>query len=215
MAEHVILVDADDRQVGLEEKVRCHLPDGRLHRAFTALLFDVGGGELMLARRSPSKMLWPGSWDGTFASHPREGETYASSSERRMPEELGLRCGMEYLFKFEYHAPYKDVGSENEICGTVMGTVDRGAGFEPAAGEISEIRWVSPGELAEDMGRSPADYCPWMLIALHLLDASGPKAAGRHGGILRRWATPEVKARAGEAAAAHLPESRWRLAGCA
>ena len=37
--EFVILVDENDNPIGTEEKVKCHLPDGKLHRAFTALLF--------------------------------------------------------------------------------------------------------------------------------------------------------------------------------
>ena len=41
--EMLILVDEDDNQIGTEEKVKCHLPDGKLHRAFTALLFDEKG----------------------------------------------------------------------------------------------------------------------------------------------------------------------------
>ena len=122
MKEYVILVDGCDNQIGTEEKVRCHLPDGRLHRAFTTLLFDEDG-RLALARRSKEKMLWPGDWDGTFASHPREGETYVSSGQRRMPEELGVSAPLEYLHKFEYHVPYRDVGSENEICAALIGTV--------------------------------------------------------------------------------------------
>ena len=62
--EYLILVDENDNPIGLEEKVKCHLPNGKLHRAFTALLFD-NDGKLVLTRRSPSKMLWPGDWDGT------------------------------------------------------------------------------------------------------------------------------------------------------
>ena len=38
--EYVILVDKNDSPIGREEKVKCHLPNGKLHRAFTALLFD-------------------------------------------------------------------------------------------------------------------------------------------------------------------------------
>ena len=41
-------------------------------------------GKLVLTRRAKEKMLWPSDWDGTFASHPRESETYVSSGERRM-----------------------------------------------------------------------------------------------------------------------------------
>ena len=104
MEEFVILVDENDNPIGKEEKVKCHLPNGKLHRAFTALIFNKEG-KLLLTRRSDSKMLWPGEWDGTVASHPREGETYTSSAERRMPEEIGISCAMNYVNKFEYHVP--------------------------------------------------------------------------------------------------------------
>ncbi len=211
--EHVILVDGQDREVGLEEKVRCHLPDGRLHRAFTALLFDEGG-RLALARRSSGKMLWPGFWDGTFASHPRGEETFASSACRRMPEEMGVACSgeMGYLFKFEYHVPYRDVGSENEICGTVVGTVGGGDdAFDPAPDEISEVRMVSADELGAEVADDPGVFCPWMLIALCLLDSSQKEAMERYGGVLRPWMGHGMQERMREAAGAHLPESRWRL----
>ena len=52
--EFVILVDKNDNPIGLEEKVKCHLPNGKLHRAFTALLFNKKG-ELLLTRRSQTK----------------------------------------------------------------------------------------------------------------------------------------------------------------
>jgi isopentenyldiphosphate isomerase len=56
--EFVILVDGNDNPIGSEEKVKCHLPNGKLHRAFTALLFDEDG-RLVLTRRAKGKMLWP------------------------------------------------------------------------------------------------------------------------------------------------------------
>ena len=56
MDEFVILVDGKDNPIGKEEKVKCHLPDGKLHRAFTALIFN-NEGKLLLTRRSDSKML--------------------------------------------------------------------------------------------------------------------------------------------------------------
>ena len=143
MDEFVILVDGNDNPIGKEEKVRCHLPDGKLHRAFTALIFNKEG-KLLLTRRSDSKMLWPGYWDGTVASHPREGETYVSSAERRMPEEIGITCQMNYVNKFEYHVPYKDVGSENEVCGTLLGVVDDFKETSLIKDEISAIKWISP-----------------------------------------------------------------------
>ena len=106
MDEYVILVDENDNPIGKEEKVKCHLPNGKLHRAFTALIFDYSG-RLLLTKRSGSKMLWPKYWDGSIASHPREGEEYDQAGERRIPEEIGVSCKMVEINKFEYHVPYK------------------------------------------------------------------------------------------------------------
>lgn len=210
MTENVILVDSNDNEIGSEEKVKCHMPDGKLHRAFTALLFDQNGS-LVLTRRSKGKMLWPNDWDGTFASHPRQGETYVLSSQRRMPEELGVQCNMDYLFKFEYHVPYKDVGSENEVCGTLMGIIEKNIEFDAIKDEISEIRWVAAEELSADLLKDPQIYCPWMLIALYLLDCSDVQMLQKHNKVIEPWIKPQVRERLAEAIMAHLPESQWRM----
>lgn len=208
--EYVILVDENDNPIGSEEKVKCHLPNGKLHRAFTALLFDRNG-RLILTRRAKEKMLWPEDWDGTVASHPREGETYTSSAERRMPEEVGISCKMDYLMKFEYHVPYKDIGSENEICGTLIGIVDESTEFKMIEGEIDEIKWISADDLLSEIKNNPKIYCPWMLIALELLDKSEKKMLEKYKDILSSWINSELQKELKKVIQIHLPDNKWRL----
>ena len=208
--EFVILVDENDNPIGKEEKVKCHLPNGKLHKAFTALLFDTEG-RLVLTRRAKEKMLWPGDWDGTFASHPRESETYVSSGERRMPEELGIEGKLDYLHKFEYHVPYKDVGSENEICGTLIGVIDKSTELKEIEGEIDEIKWISSSELLSEIRENPEIYCPWMLIALELLDKSDKSMLEKHTNVLSTWMTSDVHEGLQNAIKTHLPQEKWRL----
>ena len=208
--EFVILVDKNDNPIGKEEKVKCHLPNGKLHRAFTALLFSKEGN-LVLTRRAKEKMLWPNDWDGTFASHPRESETYVSSGERRMPEELGIKGTLDYLHKFEYHVPYKDVGSENEICGTLIGVIDNSSELREIEGEIDEIKWISAKELLVELKTNPQMYCPWMLIALELLDQSKPLMLEKYADLLSSWMNNEVHEALQAAIETHLPKEKWRL----
>jgi len=208
--EFVILVDENDNPIGSEEKVKCHLPNGKLHRAFTALLFDEDG-RLVLTRRAKEKMLWPNDWDGTFASHPRESETYVSSGERRMPEELGIKGTLDYLHKFEYHVPYKDVGSENEICGTLIGIIDKSTELKEIEGEIDEIKWISSKELIVELKKNPQIYCPWMLIALELLEKSDKSMLKKHANVLSTWMNSEVHDELQKAIKIHLPNDKWRL----
>jgi isopentenyl-diphosphate delta-isomerase len=208
--EYLILVDNNDNPIGKEEKVKCHLPNGILHRAFTALLFDKDG-RLVLTRRAQEKMLWPGDWDGTVASHPRESETYVSSGERRMPEELGIECKLDYLFKFEYHVPYKDVGSENEICGTLIGIVDESSPLKKIEGEIDEIKWISAQELLAELKTNPKIYCPWMIIALELLEKSDISMLKKYESVLSQWISKDTHGVFRQAIKFHLPDNNWRL----
>jgi len=208
--EYVILVDENDNAIGKEEKVKCHLPNGKLHRAFTALLFDKEG-RLIITRRSSSKMLWPGDWDGTVASHPREGETYVSSTERRMPEEIGISCKFDYLFKFEYHVPYKDIGSENEICGTLIAVIDNASQLNLVKDEISEAKAITADELIEKLQESPEIYCPWMIIALYLLSKSEESMLSKYKTIFSGWIKPEIEKPLEYAIKYHLPDNNWRV----
>ena len=210
MPEYVVLVDQDDNPIGMEEKVRCHLPDGKLHRAFTALIFDPDGN-VLLAKRSKEKMLWPGDWDGTIASHPRETETYMESAERRIPEELGISCSMDYMIKFEYHVPYRDVGSENEICGTLIGIIDGQTELSPIEEEIAETRWISAEELAVELEKSPENYCPWMLIALAILPMSEKNMLEKHGKVLSTWTSSKMNKVWLDTVRMHLSDEKWRI----
>ena len=81
MSNYVLLVNESDVIVGTEEKKKCHLPSGKLHRAFTTCIFD-DNNKLLLTRRSNTKMLWPNCWDGTVASHPKNYEKICRCSRK-------------------------------------------------------------------------------------------------------------------------------------
>ena len=208
--EYLIVVDSNDNQIGTEEKVKCHLPNGKLHRAFTILLFSKDG-KLLLTQRSMSKMLWPGDWDGTVASHPRQSETYVSAAERRLPQEIGISCKLDYLFKFEYHVPYKNVGSENEICGTLIGIIEDPRKIKLIKNEISAIKWVNFHELLVEIKKSPGIFCPWMLVALYFLPESNKNINEKHKDILEIWSRTGSKDDLEEPLKFHFPDHRWEL----
>lgn len=210
MSEYVILVDKNDNPIGTEEKVKCHLPNGKLHRAFTALIFDKQN-RLLLGRRSSEKMLWPGDWDGTFASHPRESETYVSSGERRMPEEMGIIEKVDYFNKFEYHVEYKDIGSENEICATLVSVVDRYEEENIVKDEISEIKWISSDLLASELKINPEIYCPWMIIALYYIADTNDGMKQKYEKLISEWTKDGMKEVLEKSIQVHIKDKNWRL----
>jgi isopentenyl-diphosphate Delta-isomerase len=160
--ESLILVDEADRELGFLSKERCHEGQGVLHRAFSLLIFN-DRGELLLQRRSAAKRLWPHYWSNSCCSHPRQAETMESAIHRRLYEELGLVCPLHFLFKFQYHAQFDDVGAEREMCSVFIGRSSGQVSIDHH--EIADWRWVSPDTLEREMrGEGAASFTPWFTL---------------------------------------------------
>lgn len=168
--EHIVIVDENDNIIGEEDKEKCHDGDGILHRAFLVTVFNRKG-ELLLARRSDKKRLWPGVWDGTVASHVTKEENYVQASQRRLEQEVGLTADhIEYLFKFHYKAGYEDKGTEHEICAvTKVDNVDIER-LVPNRDEISNVISINPHELMEELQNRGNRFTPWLKLALENLN---------------------------------------------
>src|SRR5579859_3631228 len=161
-SEALILVDEADREVGQLSKARCHDGQGVLHRAFSLLIFN-DEGELLLQQRAPSKRLWPQYWSNSCCSHPRRSETMEAAIHRRLYEELGLRCPLQFLFKFQYQAQFDAAGAEQELCSVFIGRASGPVRIN--ADEIHAWRWISPQDLqAELAGENAGQFTPWFVM---------------------------------------------------
>ena len=167
--QDVIVVDSDDNEQGLANRLEAHLGDGIRHRAFTALIFDEDG-RILLAQRSPTKRLWNGYWDGTVASHPREGETQEEATRKRLDDELGISPDqyddLRVTDKFEYKRYYPNEGVEYEVCSVLKLTLTD-TSLDPNDEEVGGLMWVPYHRLHEH----PEWYrqlrlCPWFEIAM-------------------------------------------------
>lgn len=159
--EPLILVDANDQVVGYDIKSNCHDGDGILHRAFSVFLFNAAG-ELLLQQRTDDKRLWPGIWANSCCSHPRRGEETIDAAHRRLREELNTESELTHLFAFEYHARWKDEGSEHELCHVFVGPCLGEVKVNPT--EIKAWRFVSPEELDAALRDEPHLYSPWLQL---------------------------------------------------
>ena len=161
-SESLILVDEADREVGHLDRARCHQGRGVLHRAFSLLIFNPAG-ELLLQQRAASKQLWPLYWSNSCCSHPRRSETMETAIHRRLYEELGLRCPLQFLFKFQYQAQFDAAGAEQELCSVFVGRTSGPLRIDP--NEIRAYRWISPAALQAELAGSGADrFTPWFMM---------------------------------------------------
>ncbi|MBN1221954.1 MAG: NUDIX domain-containing protein [Candidatus Aminicenantes bacterium] len=165
MQHYLCLVDRNGRFLREERKEECHLGEGLLHSAFLVMVFNKKN-ELMIARRSEHKMLWPGFWDGTVASHYYKGRAPRETIETRILEEIGVSNNHpEFLFKFRYHAKYKNIGSENEICDVFRDSDVQSKNISVNPAEISEYRFLSVHKLQEEINENPKEFAPWFILA--------------------------------------------------
>jgi isopentenyl-diphosphate delta-isomerase len=159
--DYLILVDESDHGVGHLSKELCHEGQGVLHRAFSLLIFN-GRGELLLQQRAASKRLWPLYWSNSCCSHPRSAETMEAAIHRRLHEELGIRCPLHFLFKFQYQAQFDETGAENELCSVFIGRSIESVKIN--RDEIFAWRWVSPAALQREMSGAGGNFTPWFKI---------------------------------------------------
>lgn len=161
---YVILVDRNDRKIGVEEKMKAHnRKSGRLHRALSVFVFNKNG-ETMLQQRTMGKYHSKGKWSNTCCSHPMPGENVMTAAHRRLREEMGFDCRMRKVFEFPYEA---DVGNdlrEREYDHIIFGRYEGKP--KPNRREVKDWRWMSLRELRSSIRRNPSRFTPWLRLMI-------------------------------------------------
>src|SRR4051812_13717578 len=157
----VVLVDADDREVGRAEKQAAHV-SGALHRAFSVFVFD-GEGRTLLQRRASAKYHSGGLWSNACCGHPLPGEEVAHGARRRLGEELGIDCPLQAVARFPYRAELEGGLGEHEIDHVLAGRWSGTPRPDPA--EVEAWRWISPAELEAELSDDPSRFTAWLPLA--------------------------------------------------
>ncbi len=158
--ENVILVDEQDNEIGVEEKLQAHL-SGKLHRAISVFLFN-DKGELLLQQRAYSKYHSGGLWSNTCCGHPRPGETPLQASQRRLEEEMGIRSELEKRFHFIYKALLDNQITEYEFDHVFVGRFEGEAKPDPQ--EARAWKWVEASLLEKEVALFPERYTFWFKL---------------------------------------------------
>lgn len=163
MMEEVILVNEQDQQIGIMEKMAAHIVP-RLHRAFSIFLFN-SKGELLLQQRALTKYHSPGLWTNTCCSHPRNGESLEQATTRRLKEEMGITCDMHEVFTFIYKASVGLGLTEHEFDHVWFGQCDDTPVIN--TDEVASWKYMNLDELSEDLKNHPEQYTEWFKISFN------------------------------------------------
>ena len=127
MNEKCIVVDDTDKIIGFDTKKNCHLNEGKLHRAFSVLLFN-SENELLIQQRASEKITFPSIWANSCCSHPlylddekKNIEGARIAAKRKMEQELGINSSsinlkkLHFITKMHYKARADSKWIEHEI----------------------------------------------------------------------------------------------------
>ena len=160
MTEHVILVDAHDRELGLMEKMEAH-QKGLLHRAFSIFILN-DKKELLLQKRAYDKYHSGGLWTNTCCSHPRTNEDVEDAAHRRLMEEMGFDCSLNKILDFIYKAEFSDGLTEHEFDHVFIGYYNDNPVINPQ--EVADYKWMPLDDVKRDIFENPDLYTEWFKI---------------------------------------------------
>lgn len=167
----IVLVDINDKVLGLKEKFAAHKIPVPLHRAISIVIFNKDKSEMLITKRSINKPIWPYYWSNAVCSHPYPKETYKKAAERRLYEELGFKTHLKGVFKLTYKAEMNNgIWGEHELDHVFTGKYEGTVAPNPL--EAAGYEWIEIGELKKDLKENPQKYTPWFKIILRKLGNS-------------------------------------------
>ncbi|KAA8652907.1 isopentenyl-diphosphate delta-isomerase idi1 [Aspergillus tanneri] len=183
MQEMCIVVDDEERQIGMASKKTCHLLKnirrGLLHRAFSVLLFD-SQNRLLLQCRASEKITWPDHWTNTCCSHPLAipGETGLDfcgailgakrAAQRKLNHELGISPQqvplnkLRFMTRMQYQSDYDLTWGEHEVSYIFILQGDIDLSINP--NEIRDYRYVTREEFEAMYNDPGVEFTPWFKL---------------------------------------------------
>ena len=158
--ELVILVDNQDNETGVQDKLSVHQL-GLLHRAFSVFVFN-SENELILQQRADGKYHSPGLWTNTCCSHPKPGEKTIDACKRRLMEEMGMECNLEFSFSFMYKCKFSNGLTEHEFDHVYIGCADDLPVLNYA--EVKEWKYINLTDLEKEIELHPDKFTEWLKI---------------------------------------------------
>ena len=155
----VILVDEQDVEIGVSEKLKAH-QEGLLHRAFSIFIFNPNK-ELLIQQRAQGKYHSGGLWTNTCCSHPAPTMDLVECAKQRLQEEMGLMVD-ELIIKnyFIYRAEFPNGLIENELDYILVGESSDTPILNPE--EAQHYKWISLDDLKADIKMHPDQYTYWL-----------------------------------------------------
>ncbi len=166
----VVLTNENGDRLGESEIIEAHTNGGKLHQAFSIIVWNPEKTHMLIQKRADCKMLWPGYWSNTCCSHPQGKRSIEEEAATRLQEECGFTCPLTVHSSFTYKAEDPEGrGTEHEYDTILVGEVSQETILNPDPDEISEITWIDVKKLKSDMQNHSNLYTPWFHRIIEVL----------------------------------------------
>ena len=162
MIEYVQLVDEQDNDLGIMEKLAAH-EQAKLHRALSVFVFNTKGA-MLLQQRAIDKYHSGGLWTNTCCTHPMPKEPVSVAAQRRLQEEMGLHCALQHQFTFLYQADMGNGLVEHEFDHIFFGESDTLP--QPNPDEVMDYVYMSFEDIKAKMLKEPEQFTAWFKLII-------------------------------------------------
>ena len=167
----LVLVDENDNQIGLGDKMEVH-QTGVLHRALSIFLFDTNGNWI-LQQRALTKYHSAGLWTNTCCTHPYPKEETIVAAKRRLKEEMGMDCELNFAFKFLYKAKLDSGLIEHELDHVFIGITNKIP--EPNELEVCSWKKLDYMSIKKELNENPENYTEWFKLMFEKINTNFQK----------------------------------------
>lgn len=171
--DKVILVDENDKQVGVDDKINAHVC-AKMHRAFSIFILrhKKNKTEILLQQRANNKYHSANLWANTCCGHPKPFENTIIAAQKRLREEMGIAAKLKIIGNFSYKMHVASCDKylpfiENEFDYVLLGHSEKK--FNVNFNEVQNYRWIELKALQKDLALNPSKYVVWLPKALNIL----------------------------------------------
>ncbi len=165
MEHGIILVNENDEEIGIAEKMDAHRK-ALLHRAFSIFIFN-SKNEMLLQQRAISKYHSGGLWTNACCSHPKPGEENKAGAARRLFEEMGFTAELTKIFHFTYKHEFENGLTEFEFDHVFAGFYD--GQVYPNEYEASDYCFMNMDGIEVSLLSHPKKFSAWFHIAFPMI----------------------------------------------
>ncbi len=160
MSEDIYVLNENGEICGLKDRQYVH-NNGILHSAVQCWVMN-GQGEILIQRRAATKDKSAGKWDVSFGGHCVKTENseniLIANVIKEGKEELGLNIKAQDIIKLGEVRYISQENKNRELLGIFLVKVDDNQKFIFEDGEVSEVVWIKPDTLYNNIIQNPNDY---------------------------------------------------------